>query len=52
MRYSLDSTVSSTDSLLTDYVPSDREINLTALKNSENTTKEKLLLSRPQSLYL
>ena len=43
MRYSLDSIVSNTDSILTDYAPSDREINLTASKNSENTMKREII---------
>ena len=43
MRYSLNSIVSNTDSILTDYAPSDREINLTASKNSENTTKREII---------
>jgi len=43
MRYSLNSIVSNTDSILTDYAPSDREINLTASKNSENTMKREII---------
>jgi len=46
MGFSLVSTASSTGSTLTDYVPSDREIDLTNSENSETTTKEGIIITK------